>query len=120
VKRREFITLLSGAAAAWPITGRAQQPGVPGIGFLHSGSPGVYTAGGALTAFRAGLKESGYIEGDNVSIEYRWAEDQYDRLPAFVTELIRGGGGCDICRRISCGESGEGGHSDNSDRIHGR
>jgi hypothetical protein len=89
MKRREFITLLSGAAAAWPITGRAQQPGVPGIGFLHSGSPGVYTAGGALTAFQAGLKESGYIEGDNVSIEYRWAEDQYDRLPAFVTELIR-------------------------------
>jgi putative ABC transport system substrate-binding protein len=89
VKRREFITLLSGAAAAWPITGRAQQAGVPGIGFLHSGSPGVYTAGGALTAFRAGLKESGYIEGDNVSIEYRWAEDQYDRLPAFATELIR-------------------------------
>jgi putative tryptophan/tyrosine transport system substrate-binding protein len=89
VKRREFITLLSGAAAAWPITGRAQQPGVPGIGFLHSGSPGVYTAGGALTAFRAGLKESGYTEGDNVAIEYRWAEDQYDRLPAFVTELIR-------------------------------
>jgi putative ABC transport system substrate-binding protein len=88
--RREFITLLGGGvAAAWPITGRAQQLGVPGIGFLHSGSPGVYTAGGALTAFRAGLKESGYIEGDNVSIEYRWAEDQYERLPPFVTELIQ-------------------------------
>ena len=60
---------------------------MPAIGFLHSGSPGPYTA--ALPAFLAGLKESGYIEGQNVAIEYRWAEDQYNRLPAFVTELIR-------------------------------
>jgi putative ABC transport system substrate-binding protein len=87
LKRREFITLIGGAAAAWPVVVRAQQPAMPAIGFLHSGTPGPYRA--ALPAFLAGLKESGYIEGQNVAIEYRWAEDQYNRLPAFVTEVIR-------------------------------
>jgi putative tryptophan/tyrosine transport system substrate-binding protein len=91
MRRRQFIAGLGGAAA-WPVVAQAQQPAMPVIGFISLGSAGLYQ--GYVAAFHKGLGETGYVEGRNVTVEYRWAENQYDRLPALAADLVR--------RRVRC------------------
>jgi putative ABC transport system substrate-binding protein len=87
MRRRDFVKVIAGSAAAWPLVVRAQQSAMPGIGYLSASSPASRVH--LLTAFWRGLRESGYVEGENVAIEYRWAQDQYDRLPNLAADLVR-------------------------------
>src|SRR5262249_55966227 len=86
MRRRSFIKLVAGSAVAWPLAARAQQPAMPGIGFIRDGSAEGNTSAGA--GFRKGLNESGYVDGQNVRVEYHWLEGMYDRLPALLADLI--------------------------------
>src|SRR5262245_21282570 len=86
MRRREFITLLGSAAAAWPLVARAQQPGKPTIGFLDPRSPDVLED--RLRAFRQGLRQTGFVEGESVAVEYRWAHGQDDRLSELAADLV--------------------------------
>src|SRR5262245_17631553 len=87
MRRREFITLIGGVAAGWPLAARAQQAAMPVVGFLHSATPDSFPD--RLRAFRQGLKDTGYVEGESVAIVYRWGENQPDRLPALAADLAR-------------------------------
>jgi ABC-type uncharacterized transport system substrate-binding protein len=87
MRRRDFITTFVGAAATWPLAGRAQQASIPVVGYVHSDSP--QPVAGLLAAFREGLGETGYVEGQNVAIEYRWAENDLSRIPELVADLVR-------------------------------
>ncbi len=87
MKRREFIRLVGGAAAVWPLAASAQQPAVPVVGFIRDGSADANVRN--VADFRKGLNEAGYVEGQNVTVEYHWLEGQYDRLPALLGDLVR-------------------------------
>jgi putative ABC transport system substrate-binding protein len=87
MQRREFLTFLGGSMVAWPRAARAQKAPMPVVGFLSSSSPALYTV--RLSAFSQGLKDAGYVEGQNVEIEYRWAEDQNSRLSVLAAELVQ-------------------------------
>jgi hypothetical protein len=113
MRRREFITLLGGAAAAWPLAARAQQA-IPAIGYLSASTPDGYSDW--LRALREGLGQSGYVEGENIVIDYRWAENEPNRLPVLAEDLVRQR---DRRAQCPCVVGSSQGDNDNSDYIHG-
>jgi putative ABC transport system substrate-binding protein len=118
VKRRTFIAGLGGAAA-WPVLALAQQPAMPVIGFLGSASPAPFAR--MTASFRQGLKESGFVEGQNSAIEYRWAEGQYDRLPSLAAELVERRSGGDPREWWRCPDPrSESSHNDDPHRVYHR
>jgi putative tryptophan/tyrosine transport system substrate-binding protein len=116
MRRRDFITLL-GCASAWPVAARAQQPGMPVVGFLNSGSAAEWS--NLVTAFKEGMTEMGCAEGRNVGVEYRWAQGENDRLPGLAADLVRPSGGGHRCVWAATGTRRKSGNLRHSDRIHG-
>ncbi len=116
MRRREFIAGL-GSAAAWPFAARAQQSGMPVVGFISSRSPGELA--GVVEAFRRGLREAGFIEGQNLTVAFRWAEGRYDRLPALAADLVGRGVAVLFAAGAAVGSRRQRSHSHDSDRVLG-
>jgi putative tryptophan/tyrosine transport system substrate-binding protein len=116
LRRRDFIKVIAGgAASAWPLAARAQQRAMPVVGYLGSATPGAWVT--RLQACRQGLSEAGFDEGRNVAVEYRWAEERYDRLPQLAADLVRRNVAVLVTPGSARGARSEGGDNDDTDRV---